>query len=213
MIDIDELFSEVLPHAPNVPEPIAIRYIRETAQHFCEKTRIWREWDEMEITGDNEGDGITTLQDAQIYRIEEARIEVNGAKIDLEPQTTSWLDDEMPGWKFDYDEVEAPPCYITQVKPNQVMVVPKAIGTLKVRLVLLPSRKAETLPDFLVDRYAAQIGKGAAGRILLLPRTEFENPTLGAGFVQDFEHDLKSIVREIRKTQLNAPQRTKPSFF
>jgi hypothetical protein len=213
VIDIDEALPEVLTHAPNVPEPVAIRYIREAAQYFCAETRIWREWEEFDITGDKEGDGISAFQDSKILEVEEAWLVNEAGEIKLEPITSLQLDRVMPRWSVDYDTVAGPACYVTQVQPNQVIVVPKAAGTLKARLVLAPSRKALTLPDFLIEDHAALIAKGAAANILLLPDVEYANPARGGDLRSEFVSETGRLKRKADKTQLKARQRVRSSFF
>jgi len=213
VIDIDEALPEVMTYAPHVPEPLAIRYIREAAQHFCAETRLWREWEEFDITGDKEGDGISAIQDSKILEVEEAWLVTDDGEIDLDPVTPLQLDRNMPRWNVDYDTMGGPACYVTQIQPNQVIVVPKASGILKARLVLAPSRKALTLPDFLIEDHAALIAKGAAANILLLPDAEFANPARGGDLRAEYASETGRMKSKAAKTQLKAKQRVRSSFF
>jgi hypothetical protein len=213
MIDIDDFLPEVMTHAPNAPEPLVMRYIREVAQDLCRRTRFWREWDDIAVFGDADGEGVCAIPDAQIYKIEDAALVTDESRFKLVPVTPAWLDSNIPGWKYDYDGTEATPSYVVQTRPNTIMVVPKATGTLKVRLVLLPSRDAITLPDFLLEQYAPDIGKGAAARILALPVPEFANPALAAVLWGEFQGRLDTLAHEAQKTQLSARPRTKASWF
>lgn len=209
MVDIDELLPEVMTHAPNAPEPVVLRYIREAAQELCRRGRLWREFDKIEIFGDADGEGVTTIPDAQIYRIEAAQLD----DVELRPVTIAWLNRHYPGWRFNYDEEVAPAQYVAQANSNTVIVIPKSAGTLGAWLQLLPARDAISIPAFLAEQYAADIGKGAAGRVLTLPDAEYANPQLGAALVSEFQYRLDTIAVEAAKTQVNAPLRTRANFM
>lgn len=203
--DIDVLLSEVLPYAPNCPELFAIRHIREAAAELCKRARLWRQTDEVPICA-TDSEALCTIEDAAIFQIEWAKL----AEQDLEPVTVLWLDKHRPGWTDCTDATDAK--YITQLTPNSVAVVPMVAGLLKVRYVLYPSRTAATLPDFLVEQYATEIGRGAASRILTTPG-EFANPQLGLKFEADFKSLLNSLSVQAAKGQQNAPLRTEGAYF
>lgn len=208
MRDIDDLLPEVLIHAPNCSDPVAVRYLREAARAVCEKVDLWRERTSITID-DAEGSELTSVTDAEIVRIEKATI--NG--VPLTPQTPEWLDDNSPGW----DEEEptgATSRFITQIKPGVIQVVPFTAGTLKVRLILKPSRSALTLPDFLVDNYGTDIGKGAAARVLMLPTDDTgPNPQMGTLLQSEFAAFLDSLPMKVAKGQQGARPRTKGSYY
>ncbi|MEG3807310.1 hypothetical protein DBT53_005940 [Aerococcus mictus] len=102
---------------------------------------------------------------------------------------------------------------MTQSAPNTVTLFPKASGSLSLRLILLPSQDATTLPDFLVDQYAREIGWGAAGEILTTPNAEFANPQLGLDFRSRFEDRLNSLQVRAAKGQHGAPLRTRGRYM
>lgn len=203
--DIDDLLPEVLIYAPKVPHIVAFRFIREIAKEFCQRTRLWRAQDEFEVTAP-ESEGITTISDANIFEVEWAELE----DIALEPVKPSWLDQNVPLWQTLENETAK---YVTQLSPNTLTVVPKATGTLKLRLVLEPSRKAMTLPDFMVEQHGTLIGRGAAARIMLTPDQDYTNPNLGAAMNAEFKADLDRLAVKAVKGQQRAPLRTKGSFF
>jgi hypothetical protein len=214
MMDVEELLPEVMVHARSVPEPVALRFIRQAARELCKRAKFWAEWEQITITGDDEGEGISTIQDAIILEVESAQLtNSDGGKYVLEPVTPQWLDKKYPRWKYDFDETAAPGRFVTQIKPNTVMVLPKDTGVLDVRLILLPARNAFTLPDFLVEDHSELIAKGAAGMILVLPETEYTNPQLGAYLTGEFNTGLDNIAITAQRTQFKARPRTKASYF
>lgn len=204
--DIDELLPEVLTYAPKCPEPLAFRFIREAAVEVCTRGKVWRESDEIEVD-EPEGEILCTLPDASIIEIEWAALDSQ----ELTPKTLAWLDCNVRGWQTSTET--APPRYITQLELNTVMIVPRATGTLKLRLVLKPSRTALTLPSTLIEHYGTDIGKGAAGRILTTPNAEWANPQLGAALVAEFQSRLDSLAVTAAKGQQGAPLRTKGRYF
>lgn len=207
--DIDALLPDVLTFAPNCAEPLAYRFIREAAAEFCERTRAWREPDEFQVsTPDCEG--ICTVPDAKILFIEAATL----GGVDLVPVTVGWLDNNMQGW-MDYTDTGAAK-YVTQLTSGTLTVVPKVSGLLRLRLVLAPSRSAQTLPDFLVDRYATEIAKGAAGRVLITPDPENPagaNPQLGLALLGEFQAALDRFSIQVTKGQQGARLRTRGRYL
>lgn len=204
--DIDLLLRQVMPYAPACPEPLAIRHLRDAAIRLCERTKLWRDTDSFTVTTP-ESEGVCTIQDARLLEIRAARLDDQP----LTPVTQDWLDDEFPDWE---DVVEvADPKYVTQSAPNTVTLFPKATGTLSLRLILVPSEDATTLPDFLVDQYALEIGWGAAGEILTTPNAEFANPQLGLDFRARFEDRLNTLAWRATRGQHVAPLRTRGKYL
>jgi hypothetical protein len=205
LVPLDDLLPEILPFIPNVADPLAFRYLREAARDLCQRGLMWRENDTIEVTTPDFV-GICTITDAAIVRIESATLEEQT----LEPKAVAWLDRNLPRWRT---EEASPAKYVTQIAPNSVTIVPKVSGTLEIALVLQPSKKAEMVPDWLVEQYGTQIGKGAAGRIMLIPDSATSNPQLGAAHVTEFEQLLDNLATAAAKTQLGAALRTKGSYF
>lgn len=205
MQDIDLFLPDLLTFVPNCPDILAFRWIREAAKVICTKTKLWREADQFPITPDD-WEGVCTVSDASIVEIEDARLDGQS----LTPLTNQELDKRQPGWQFDTEE--GSPRYITQVKPDTVTVVPRATGTLQARLILAPSRTAMQLPDFLLEHHSLLVAKGAASYLLIQPKTDFENPSLGSALGQDFQTELAPIVVKALKGQHGAPLRTKPRY-
>lgn len=208
MVEIDELLREVLVHSPNAPEPIAIRYLREAAQELCERAGLWKVTDTMKVTTP-ECEAVLTYPDAKIHKVEWAQL--NGRVLDA--VTVAWLDDTEPGWQRRYNNETAQARWAVQLQPDTITVVPRETGDLDVRLVLSPSRHADTVPEFIADQYGPLLGKAAAARILILNSNEFANPQLGAALNAEWTSRLDTLVYEAQKTQLRTKPRTKPSYF
>lgn len=205
MIDIDDFLPEALRYAPNTSDVVAQRFIVQAARDICDRCKLWRVTDEIEVTAP-EFHGLVTVSDAHIVSIENARM----GTVNLEPVTTAWLDEYYPDWNFPEDTT-GPARFVTQIQPNTITLVPRTPGTLNCRLVLKPSRNAQTLPEFLLDNYAEEIGRGAAGRILTDPTSQ--NPQLGLDHRQWFEARLEKIAVSAIKGQQGAKLRIKGAYF
>ncbi len=206
MVDIDEFLPELLVLAPKCPEPLAFRYLRDAAVELCERTRVWTETDQVSITAPR-CEYICVSQDAQLVGWKNARLD--GRVLDT--IRLDELDDIMPDWQ-DQDADIAAARWITQSAPNTLSIVPRQTGTLKLRLILKPSRRALSFPEFLLDHHATAIAKGAAARVLTTP-SEFANPELGSAYHSDFKATLDSLALKEAKGQQGARLRTKGSYF
>lgn len=207
MSDIDDLLPEVLLHAPNCADVVAYRYLREAARELCQRSRAWRVTETLLVTTP-ESQAIIATEDASIFEIANAFLD----EFELTPVTPAWLDSEYPGWHDSYADT-GPARFITQIAPNTVTIVPKVTGTLKMRLVLEPSRTAMTVPDFIVEQYATEIGKGAAGRVLMLPSNTVGNPNYGTKLLAEFEDLLDTVAVQATKGQQGARLRSKGAYF
>lgn len=208
MRDIDELLPQVLPYAPRCPEPTAIRFLREAAREVCKVSLLWRESDSFPVAAPD-CEGVCTISDAAIERIESAFLDDR----QLDPVTLPYLDSIEPGWR-NAEDAGTPADFITQLGPNTVTIYPRATGTLKIGLVLVPSMTALMLPDFLLDQYGIEIGKGAAGRVLALPNPdnpEMVNPSLASALLGEFSAFLDRLRTGASRGQQHARRRTRPA--
>ena len=216
MKDIELLLPRVLEKAAACPEPTAIRHLRDACIEFCRRTRVWRESDTFELSDDDD-EALAPYERTQIYEISNAAFIAPADPEDdedatedtpLDPVTMDWLDKERPNWRTE----EGQPRYITQTGPNTVRIVPKAAGSLRLELILLPAIDADQVPDILIDNYSREIADGAIGSVLLLP-AEFGNAQLGALHAGLFEQALGRFGDRIPRGQQRAPRRTRPSSF
>lgn len=208
MVDIDTLLPDVLTHAPRAPNPTAYRYIREAVRDVCRKAALWRDTDSIIIT-DPQSEGLITFTDASIVSIENAKLDGRP----LEPKSVKWLDENVEDWtEMEVDAGVA--AYVTQLEPNRVTVVPYQTGTLKLRLVLMPSMDAMILPGAVVEQYHEMLARGAAGKLLTLPKgSDYGDVKLGAALMAVFEDDLADMHLDAVRGQHGAPPRTVGSYF
>lgn len=205
MVDIDDFLPEVLQYVPGTADLVVQRNVVKVARELCEAAKLWREAVTVTITTPS-GQAFAPIDNAEIHQIEHATI----GERDLEPVTVAFLDKKYPTWSTT-DEIGVAR-YITQLELNTMAVYPREAGTAAVRLLLKPSVRAAELPQFLLDSYSEEIGRGAAARILVLP-TAAANPQLGLDHRAWFEKRLDVLKARVSKGQQNAPLRTKGSYF
>ena len=206
MKSLDALAPSIKVYAPGVADPAMYFGIRQAAIEFCERTKLWRYEDEFTVSADD-AEFLAAPNNAEIHEIEV--VSFNGRELD--PKATSWLDDHMPGWRT--GNVTGQPAYYTQTEPDTIRLVPNDAGTVSLTVWLKTSQDADSLPDWMVDKYRETIAHGALARILLMPNQSFTNPELGAAFAAMFERKLDGLFDKGFTGQQRAPKRTKASLY
>lgn len=207
MMLIDDLVPRALIYCRKAPEPVIARFLLEAARDYCEIMPVWRAVDTIEIF-DPSLEILSTIPDAEIVAIEHALL---GERV-LEPIALADLDDRHPTWMADQDLGTAR--YITQLAPATLQVYPRETGMLTVRLHLKPSLVAETLPDALVSAALDTVVRGAVGKMMALPDTEYTNPALAAAHLAFFASKTTFGAKlRHREGQQGARLRTKARYF
>lgn len=206
MVSIDELLPRLMVEVPELPEPLALVLILEAARQFCDRTHAWTETYSETIAAP-EFELLIAPTDTRVVTIHDPRLDGT----ELTPITIVELDSKQPGWQSDTETGSAR--YIVQTQPDAITIYPRQTGTLTARVVLQPSLKAGTVPDFLVEDYVDVIACGAAGKALMMPGKEWENAAAGRSYRVTFEDKLNTLNTKITKSRLRAPLRSKPSFF
>ena len=204
---LTDFYRFIRPGCIGAPEPLIDSCILKAAIEFCERTRMWREVNTVQSTGN---DPIPAPADSAIIKLEDAR--VDGRR--LEPIAVADLGDMYPGQDWmTLDPCD--PCYVTQMTPNAMMLVPSPAATVSVKLVmqLKPSQSAEHLPHFLYDLYQQVIADGAMAEILATPGQSYTNPDMAGIYSARFQQKLDTLSVLSIKGQHGAPVRTTPSYF
>lgn len=206
MKPLEQLLPRVLTRATGCPEPVAIDALISAAIEFCERTRLWRDSDEFDVTQAMDCEHVAAPYGAVLYEIESARFDGEP----LDPISISELDRKRKHWRTDTGDHAR---YITQVLPNTVRIYPKVAGTVELSTILKPSFEAKSLPDFMVLNHARTLADGALGEILSIPGQKFTNNELSAYHSGRFEQKLNELTGSNIKGQHRAPTRTVPQFF
>jgi hypothetical protein len=206
MINLDDWLPSVRTLCHNIPDLTAKRCIRTAAQQFCRRTLIWKVNHTMQmVAGDN------TLQisaDSQVFKVVMARMN----DIELVPMTEYQMDMQQPGWSFEATEPDVNPQYIIAPAPNIIRLYPVATGEIKLRLALIPSDKAISLPDQLLQ-HRETIATGAAAIAMLMPQVDFSNPAAAAVFEGKFKTMTDTEMMRTYRSDVSVRPRIKPRFF
>ncbi len=172
---------------------------------FCERTRLWRDTDQFNVTPDT-CNVVCVPEGADLYEIDSAYVDGNR----LEPIAVTELDDKWPRWReFDTGQAQ----WITQFEPGSLTIVPKVTGKLKLSLFLRPSNDADQLPDFIPQLYLQCIADGALAEIYMIPGQTFTDPSRAQFYAMRFENKLNELNNRTIKGQQRAPARTRAQFF
>jgi hypothetical protein len=205
MTDIEVLYPRIMARVQGAPEPAVADAIRIAAQTFCQRTRLWREYDSFKL-GNDGFEYVYAPQNAVLFEIDHASM--NGRT--LHPVSLSWLDENRPNWR---EEVYNEAAYITQVEEGTIRVVPAASGIVELRAILKPSDDATQLPDFIANNYRTVITDGALAELLTIPGQSFTNPDFAAYHAGRFQRALDELNNNGAQGQQKAAIRTKPHFF
>lgn len=194
--------------AAGVPVPIIDHEVREAAIQFCDRARVWREIQTLDVVADQADYTPVLPVDGVVSIVED--VYHNGVR--LEPKPIDTLKEQYQDWQSQ----SGTPLYYTQMQPGVIKLVPypttELTDGLSVRLVFKPARTAETLPDWLYEQYADVLGWGALVRLLLNPGLPCHNPGLAAAYQTQFEQGLYRASRQSGKSFTRAPNRVRGYF-
>lgn len=215
MIPLSDFIRFVAPYAQSVPDTTAETYIRQAARTFCERTRLWRDVREIDVVGD-EDEIVPVPPQADIHEIENAWFKTAGSTQYSGPLDRVSFGDIDPNLLPTGMEMPASgnsPIAISQVTPQSIVLAPASVGTLRLSLFLTPSMRADALPRFLFDKYAAVLADGALAEILMLPDMPFVNLDVAAARAGRFNSAIDSKFNSNKRGQQRAPARTRGSYF
>lgn len=202
MRDLSDFLSYVLPHAPACPEPVAVQYLRVAATEWCERTRCWRETDELP-TAAYEIEVLCVPPFSSLHEIE-------AAWFDGRPLTPKSFHE---AWPDDRGDTGARPRWITQAQPNTVRLIPRGTGTLRISMFLKPAPDADVVPGFLFDQWVQPLADGALARILALPDPAYANPTAAVVYRSAFDAAANRNFAANIRGQQRASSRARAQFL
>lgn len=204
MKGFDDLYRRILPRVKGAAMPVIDQAIREAANEFFRRTRLWRCDDEFKVSR-QEDEFVAAPSGSAIFEFEDVRF--NGDIV--EPKSIAWLNDNVPRWR----ELDADiPKWVTQTSPNTLRLVPGAAGTVSVSLFLELSNDAERAPDFMINQHAKLIADGALGELFTIPG-DHANPGLAQFHTNRFQARLDSLFDSHAAGQQSAPTRTRARFL
>lgn len=171
-ISYETLLPEVLPMVAGCSDALAENAIRSAAIEFCERTSAYQ----LEL------DAITTISNIYEYDLEPPTgttvhkiLWVTHDGQDLEPLTTTLLEQRVPRWRTD----NGLPVYFVKPTASLIWLVPipsaKVVNSTIIRAVLKPTHTSTTCDESIMDEYRDAIVNGALFRLLRIPGKDWSD--------------------------------------
>lgn len=214
MAEFRDLFNQVLPDLPQVPEPLVTRAIRNAVIQLCERTRVLRETlPAIDVEADQAEYSIAPSQShhalvhARNVLFDEKPVERKTQdQLDLEwseaQDRFSYLFYHRHAYTgYDADDwtqaSSAQPRYYFEKRPAKIRLVATPstaiTGGLVVTIAVKPQRDATTVEDWLLEDYFREIARGALAELFAIPKKDWTEPQLAEHYRQLFEQDLGRI--------------------
>ena len=171
-ISYESLLPEVLPMVAGCSDTLAENAIRSAAIEFCERTSAYQ----LEL------EPITTISNIYEYDLEPPTgttvhkiLWVTHDGQDLEPLTTTLLEQRVPRWRTD----NGLPVYFVKPTASLIWLVPIPIAQLVnstiIRVVLKPTHTSTMSDESIMDEYRDAIVNGALFRLLRIPGKDWSD--------------------------------------
>lgn len=185
MTAIADFLLRVKPEIPGGVDTVIIRYIRDAAIEFCDRSWYWRQ----DLTPINTAAGTSTYTIAPpVDSVISEIISVKHNDIPLKPVIEADLDASNPKWRTEQAE-QATRWTATARDSVTLYAAPSvtATGAIKVKAVLKPSQTAATLPNSLYDNYLNAIAAKAKSLLMAMPGETWSNPEHSAYYQSIFD--------------------------
>lgn len=187
----EQFYPYIRVDVPDCPDPVINANVVSACVEFCRETLAWTEFqDFMPLF-----DGLVDYQiDVPAYSRLIQVMDVWLGSTKLIPLTIKDLQRVMPNWS---DAVGSLPVYYTAaVERGMIRLHPKPQNVtgkkLSLRIALVPSVGARTLPDFLELHHFEAIASGAKARLLNMAAATWFNPQLAERHRQLFQEGINA---------------------
>ena len=171
-ISYESLLPEVLPMVAGCSDTLAENAIRSAAIEFCERTSAYQ----LEL------EPITTISNIYEYDLEPPTgttvhkiLWVTHDGQDLEPLTTTLLEQRVPRWRTD----NGLPVYFVKPTASLIWLVPipsaQLVNSTIIRVVLKPTHTSTMSDESIMDEYRDAIVNGALFRLLRIPGKDWSD--------------------------------------
>jgi hypothetical protein len=202
-VDYSVFYPYLIPLVPHVAEPVAQQAIRDTCVEFCKGSLVWR----------SAIDPISSYKGEPTYELDVPTGAVLTDIIDLyydgrhlSPKSVSEI---AARFSRDWMQFDGTPSMFTMLNPNEVTLVLKpdlsvseAITGL---LAYAPSRKSTQIIDYVYEKYAEEIARGAAARLMMIPNQQWSEPKMGLGYRKQFVSDIANARAHVNTGEVRAP--------
>lgn len=174
---IDKFISRLNQDVQGAPIEMMRQALVDAAVEFCERTRLWNEIQDAQLLVNANADYELDLPSkARLLSVEEVWCGIR----ELKPITMHALQTVMPDWQT--RTAPEPLYYNAAFDMDTFRVYPTpadVIGAkLRIKGSFQPSDDADSLPDFLWNRYRSGIISGAKATLMAKPAVVWANPAL-----------------------------------
>lgn len=181
-VALEEFAKYVRPEVPECPEIVILDAIRSAGRDFCKRTRLVRETLTVNTVSSQARYPLTTSTDTEPELVESVKRDALDA---LEPSSAN----EFTAWQLDTDEGQ-PTHYYLDGTDLVLGRIPNTAEALTVKVSLLPSDEAETLPDELARRYKRAIANGAKALLMGMESVPWTNQQAGLACAIRFDQAI-----------------------
>ena len=194
-ISYETLLPEILPMVPGCPDSLIQNNIRAAVVELCERASVYQQ----------ELDPLTTVANIYEYDLEapsgtsvQKILWVTHAGVDLEPITSSLLEQRIPKWR---SEAGVPEYFLQQTSSLfSLAPVPAAtaVSSTVIRAVLKPSHSSTACDNDVMNDYRDTIVNGALFRLLRIPNKDWSDIQGASVYGQLFNQGVEAAERRAR---------------
>jgi hypothetical protein len=187
----DQFHSQIRVDVPDCPDPVITANVISACIEFCRETLAWTEFqDFMPLFDDVVDYQIDVPAHSRLIQV----MDVWLGSTRIVPLTIKDLQRVMPNWS---DAIGSLPVYYTAaVERGMIRVHPTPKNVtgkrLSLRIALVPSSNAKTLPDFLELHHFEAIASGVKARLLMMASATWFNPQLAERHRQLFQEGINA---------------------
>ena len=194
-ISYETLLPEILPMVPGCPASLIQNNIRAAVVELCERASVYQQ----------ELDPLTTVANIYEYDLEapsgtsvQKILWVTHAGVDLEPITSSLLEQRIPKWRTEAGVPE----YFLQQTSSLFSLAPvpaaTAVSSTVIRAVLKPSHSSTACDNDVMNDYRDTIVNGALFRLLRIPNKDWSDIQGASVYGQLFNQGVEAAERRAR---------------
>lgn len=205
-ITYEALLPEILPMVPGCPDTLIENNIRSAVIELCERANVYQ----VEL------DPVTTVANIFEYDLEAPRgtsvrkiLWVAHQGKDLEPLSTSLLEQRLPKWR----EETGTPEYFVQKSSEAFILAPvpgvTTAGSTIVRAVLRPTYTSTACDNDVMNDYRDTIVNGALFRLLRVPNKDWSDLQSAGVYGQLFNQGVDDAERRARNADTGIARKVK----
>ena len=204
---LEDFLPDVNIFVDGVPRVFMLSALRQTCIEFCEQTLLFREKlavqpisidvDEYELE--------PSLCDSEVCRV--LNVWVNGSLIsattpDIGIRSSALYEGDVPQ-----------AYYCTEPNVLKLVPMPQTTGDLEVEIAYAPAHDAENVPMALYTKHREDIARGAAARLLIMPKRPWTDMSAGKLYRNLFWHHMHSVARSEHWSGYGRPVHVATSRF